>query len=209
MDLFSRTVTMVGPPADIMAYATDMTAFVSDAVGQEVALWQMGFGAPAGTVGWTARVEGLAGVSTMQATLMANADYHTKLAAGRDFLAGPATDALGTVIHGELGDPPPVGSVAAITSAVIGNGKYAEAVAWGIDMTDHATSVTGTPTMFLMQRFGTFGAVTWVGISADAAAADAAGAKLEADPAYVEKLGAVGDLFVPSSGNRAVATRVA
>jgi hypothetical protein len=209
MDLFSRTVSTVGPPADVMAFATDMTAFVSDKLGQEVALWAMGFGAPAGTIGWTARIDGLAGVSAMQATLMEDPEYHAKLGAGRDFVAAPATDQLGSLIHGELGDPPPVGSVAAITSAVIGNGKYAEAVAWGIDMADHAGSVTGVPTNFMMSRFGTFGAVTWIGVSADAAAADAAGAALESDAAYIEKLGAVGDLFVPASGNRSVATRVA
>jgi hypothetical protein len=61
----------------------------------------------------------------------------------------------------------------------------------------------------MMSRFGTFGAVSWIGISADAAAADAASAAMESDAAYIEKLGAVGDLFVPASGNRAVATRVA
>ena len=46
-------------------------------------------------------------------------------------------------------------------------------------------------------------------ISADAATADAAGAALDGDAAYLEKLGAAGELFVPMSGNRAVATRVA
>jgi hypothetical protein len=145
----------------------------------------------------------------MQATLMGDAEYHSKLASGRDYVAAPATDQLATVVHGDLGDPPPVGSVASITAAVIGNGKYAEAVGWGIDMAQHATAVTGVSTNFLMSRFGTFGAVSWIGISADAAAADAAAAALEADAAYLDKLGAVGDLFVPASGNRATATRVA
>ena len=209
MDLFSRSVIMVGPPAETMAYATDMTAYVSGKVGQEVALWSMGFGAPVGSIGWTARVDGLAGVAAMQSTLMEDPEYHAKLAGGRDFTAGPANDQLATVIHGDIGDPPPVGSVASITSVVIGNGNYAEAVGWGVDMAQHATAVTGTATNFMMQRFGTFGGVTWIAISADMAAADAASAALESDAAYIEKLGAAGDLFVPASGNRAVAVRIA
>ena len=76
-------------------------------------------------------------------------------------------------------------------------------------MAQHAERVSGMPTSFLMSAFGTFGQVSWIGISPDAATLDAAGQKLNADPDYISKLSAAGDLFVPGSGHRTLLTRVA
>jgi hypothetical protein len=192
-----------------MDFAVGMRNHVSEKVGQDVALWSAGFGAPVGAMAYAMRVDGLAGLQAMTASLATDEEYQAKLAKGRDLMAGPAEDSMAQPIHGELGDPPPVGSFAMITTAVIGNGAYAEAIAWGVDMAQHAERVSGMPTMFLMNSFGTFGQVTWIGIGADAAAVDAAGQQLNSDADYMAKLGAAGNLFVPASGHRSLLTRVA
>lgn len=209
MRLFTRTVLTSGPPAEVLAFSTDMRAFVSDTLGIDIGLWTVSFGAPLGTLVYSARVEGVGHLATINETLMSNPAYHEKLAAGAAFSAGAAEDAVMTPLHGGVGDPPPVGSVVVATRAVVAGGKYAEAVAWGIDVAVHGEQVTGFPVGFYMSDFGVFGSVGWLSAAPDAAAAEAAGDKLNADPAYIEKLGSVGDLFVPASGMRTMATRVA
>jgi hypothetical protein len=209
MQLFSRRIHLTGPPAEIMAYAADMRAHVSAISGREIALWAANFGAPLGTMMYAVRVEGVADFQAMSALVLADAEYHAKIAKGADYVGGPAEDSLLLPLNGELGDSPPVGSIAAITSAVIANGEYEQAIAWGVDMAQHATSVTGIPTLFLMEQYGAFGSVGWVGVAADGAAVDAASAALNADADYLKRLGSAGDLFVEGSGNRILATRIA
>jgi hypothetical protein len=209
MDLFSRQVMLVGAPTAYMAYATEMREYVSDKLGQDVGLWAAAFGAPRGAMTYTARVEGIAGAQAMNAQLVGDADYMAKLATGVAFSGAPAQDNLLQPLHGEVGESPPVGSVATVTTAVVANGAYADAVAWGIEMAQLVESLAGTPMMFGMPAFGTFGQVTWISIAADAAAADAAGEAVNSNADYMGRLGAIGDLFVPGSGHRSLAIRVA
>lgn len=209
MRLFTRTVHLQGPPMEIAAYAADMRAFVSDKTGVEVGLWNVQFGAPIGTMVFSARVDGLAQLASITESLLADPTYHEKLATGAGFAAGPAEDALSEPLHGGDGEAPPVGTVITATRAVIAGGKYAEAVGWGIEMALYSEKVTGSPVGFYMDTFGTFGTVVWIGGAPDAAAADAMNDALNADAGYLDKLGSVGDLFVPASGQRSLAVRVA
>ena len=146
---------------------------------------------------------------TVKMTTMEWADYHAKLASGREFSGGPPIDEISTPIYGELGDPPPVGSVAVVTRATIANGAYAEAIAWGVEMAQYVEGVSGLRSTFLVDDFGPFGQVRWIGIAPDAATADAAGQKVNADPGYIDKLSAAGKLFAQGSGHRGLASRVA
>lgn len=209
MRLFLRTVPMSGPVSAILEQNLGMREFVSQKIGREVALWTAQFGAPVGTVTFTLRVEGLADLAQITETLMADPGYHERLGSGAEFVNGPVEDTLLTPLNGEAGDPPPVGTVVMATRAVIAGGKYADGVAWGIDMAAHSEQVTGYPVGFYMSEFGTFGEVAWLSGAPDAASVDAAGQKMNADPGYLERLGSVGDLFVPASGLRMMATRIA
>jgi hypothetical protein len=209
MQLFTRQLMTTGPQAEAAAWATDMAAMASAKMGSEVALWAAGFGAPIGAIAFTMRVEGIADLMAKAAPLGGDAEYQAKLAKGADLVAGPPEDSLATPLLGDLGDPPPVGSMAVVTNAVIANGKYAEAVGWGIDVAQHVTSLTGMPVGLMMQEFGQFGQLTWIGIAADAAAVDASSAATNGDAEYVKKMSAAGDLFVPGSGHRSLVTRMA
>jgi hypothetical protein len=209
MQLFTRQVMTAGPEADALAWATDMAAAASAKMGTEVALWRAGFGAPIGAMAFTTRVEGIADLMAKAAPLADDADYQAKLAKGAEIVVGPPQDSLATPLHGDLGDPPPVGAMAVVTNAVIANGRYAEAVGWGIDVAQHVTSLTGMPVGLMMQEYGAFGQLTWIGVGADAAAIDASAAATNGDAEYVQKLSAAGDLFVPGSGQRSLVTRVA
>ena len=209
MQLFSRQIQLAGPLAETMAYATDLQAHVSAVGGREIALWSTVFGAPLGTMTYAVRVEGIADLQALSAQILGDAEYHAKLAKGVDYAVGTAEDRLFQPLNAEFGDPPPVGSMALVTSAVIANGAYEKAFAWGIDMAQHATSVSGIPTLFLAEQYGSFGSVGWIGVAADGAAIDAGTAALNADADYLKKLGAAGDLFMEGSGHRVLSTRVA
>ena len=210
MKLFSRRVHLVGPPAETVAYATDMCAYVNDKIGREVALWAAVFGAPLGSMIYTMRVEGVADLAAASEGLLADPDYHAKLAAGAAFAGAPAEDSIGTPIRGELGgEAPPVGTYAAVTTAQIANGKYAEAFGWAVEVAGHVESTTGMPTMVLSSQYGPFGTVNWIAGGADAAAVDAANAALMGDEGYMKMLVAAGDLFVPGSGHQALISRIA
>lgn len=210
MKLFSRRIQLVGPPAETMAYATDMCAYVNDKVGREVALWSAVFGAPLGSMMFAMRVEGVADLAAVSEGLLADPEYHARIAAGAAFSGAPAEDAIGTPIRGELGDQhPPVGTYASVTTAQIANGKYADAFGWAVEVAAHVESTTGTPTMVLSSQYGPFGTVNWIAAGGDAAAVDAANAALMGDADYMTMLGAAGDLFVPGSGQQALIRRVA
>lgn len=207
MQLFTRQVMTAGPEAE--AWATDIAAAASAKMGTSVAVWAAGFGAPIGAMAFTARVDGIADLMAKAGPLADDADYQAKLAKGAEIMVGPPQDSLATPLHGDLGDPPPVGSMAVVTNAVIANGQYAEAVGWGVDVAQHVTSLTGMPVGLMMQEYGAFGQLTWIGIGADAAAVDASAAAMNGDAEYLKKLSAAGNLFVPGSGQRSLATRVA
>ncbi len=207
MKLFTRQLMTTGPAA--MGWATEIRAAASDRMGTEISLWAAGFGAPIGALAFTARVEGMADLVAKAGPLADDAGYQEILAKGAAVVAGPPSDSLATPLHGELGDPPPVGSYAVVTNATVANGRYAEAIGWGIDVAQHVTSLTGTPVGLMLQEFGPFGVLTWIGVSADAAAVDASMTATNGDAEYIAKLGAAGDLFVPGSGNRALVTRIA
>jgi hypothetical protein len=209
MRLFTRQIQLSGPPLEIAAYAADMREFVSKKTGVEIGLWNVQFGAPLGTMIYSARVEGLAQLATITDTLMADPKYHEKLAKGADYVAGPAEDSLAQAIHGGEGDAPPVGTVITATRAVISNGMYADAVAWGVEMAIHSEKITGYPVGFFMDTFGAFGAVAWLSGAPNVGEVEKAGDALNADPSYQGKLSAVKDLFLPGSGLRTLATRVA
>jgi hypothetical protein len=209
MQLFSRNVLMTGAPAEIMEFSSTLCAHVSATTGREISLWSTMFGAPAGSMTYTVRVEGIADLQDMTGKLMADADYHAKLAAGRHLLAAPPVDSLGEPIHGELAGVPPIGSAAMVTRATMSGGNYLAAAAWGVEIAQHVEKVAGVPTMFLRSVFGGFGDVAWIGVAADSAAVDAAAAKINGDADYINSVNGAAGLFVEGSGHRSLITRVA
>lgn len=209
MHLFSRRVQFVGPASDVDAHARGLRDYVANKAGEDVGLWAGWFGVPVGTFVYTVGLDGLSGVGALFSKFAGDATYEQMVAKGEHWVTGPVEDALSEPLHGGTGEPAPVGSVATVTSAVITGGRYAAAVTWGIDVSQHVEKVTGSPVMFGMDMFGTFGAVSWIGIAPDLVAADEANAKLNADATYLAKLGEIGDLFVHGSGRRALFGRIA
>ncbi len=211
MHLFTRTVTMTGSLPKAMAYCADIRGYVSEKLGQDIGLWSANFGAPHGTMVFSARVEGLAHLAEMNTTLMSDETYLDKLEAGAEFRGIPGTDALARPLNADLaaGTTPPVGAVAIVTTATAANGHMTDAVEWGLEIAAHAGNVGGVPIMVLASAFGEFGQLGWLSVTPDAATAQAATDAVNADEGYLKMINDAGDLFVPGTAHRRMTTRIA
>lgn len=209
MLLFSRVLNVTGGPRRALPWALGVTSYVNDHSDLDVTLWSGTFGYPLGTFAWTTLVESQAVLAASTAPLLVDDGYLDMIEQAQDIVAQPIVDQLGQLVHGEPGDPPPIGAVATITTATALVDRMVDAVGWGIEIAQHVTSVTGSPVAVLTNVFGQMGGMTWIGVQPDLASAEAAGAKLSSDPDYLGRLTATKDLFIPGSGHTAQAMRLA
>jgi hypothetical protein len=210
MYLFSRVATLRGNERRTLAWAAEVTSYVNDHCDHDLTLWRADFGYPVGTVAWSTWADSMDSLNRGFAPLAEDDGYFALLDEGAELVAEPPRDLLRRAVHGEPGGtPPPPGAVTQVTTAVVANGKYAEATAWGVEMADLVQQVTNQPTMFLVDAYSTFGQVTWLSGAPGLAAADAAADAIQGDADYLKRLADVGDLFLPGSGQQRLVTRIA
>jgi hypothetical protein len=208
MYLYSRAALLHGPLGHSLAWAMEVTEYVNEHSDLDVAMWRVDFGHPLGTTVWSAVVESRAALAAATASLTTK-KYADLVDAGAKFRLGAPEDALRQHVHGHQGDTPAIGSSSLVVTATAMPGKMADAVAWGMTMTDHVARATGANTSFFVDAYGPFGQLTWISNAPDLAAVDAGNDAVAADAAYHEGLAASGHLFVPGSGHNALLTRIA
>ena len=209
MLLFSRVLTVTGSPRQALPWALSVTSYVNDHSDLDVGLWSATYGYPLGTLAWTALVESQTALAAATAGLLADDGYFDLIEQAADLIDQPGEDLLRQLVHGQPGEPPPVGAVATVTTATALVDRMADAVGWGVEIAEHATSVTGTPVAVFTDVFGQMGGMTWIGVQPDLAAAEVANAKLMADGDYLGRLAATKDLFIPGSGHAGQTIRLA
>jgi len=209
MYFFSRQVTLQGSPRKTMPLMSEILAYVNAHSDVKGALWSALFGAPLGSVAYTARFDSLAAIGASNAKLLGDAGYLDLIEKAQEYIAAPPQDTLRQLVHGTAGAIPAVGSVATVITVTAQGGRQADAIGWGIEIADYVSSKIGVPVLFLTDAFGTIGQVTWISVNSDMAAVDKSNAALAADAEYMKRLGAVGDLFQQGSGRSALTTRVA
>jgi hypothetical protein len=210
MLLFSRLGTLTGNPRQAMTWAAEINGYVNAHSDHDLTLWRADFGFPVGTVAWSTWVESQESMAAGFAALADDDGYFAMLDQGAEFLTTPAQDILRDAVHGGPGDTaPPLGAVAAVTTAVIAGGQYGDAIAWSVEMAQLVEEVTKLPSSFFVDSFGTFGQVTWISAAPDLATARATGEAINTNDQYLKRLSDVGELFVQGSGHRSQATRVA
>ena len=209
MLMFSRLVTLTGSPRTAMPWAVGITEYVNAHGSLPVTCWSGTFGYPIGTMAWSSMAESQAALSAATGQLLGDAGYLDLIEAAADLVTTPGQDSLREVIYGTPGEPPAIGAVATITTAVALVDRMADAIGWAVEIGQHVESVIGTPVAVLADVFGTMGGITWIGSAPDFAAGDAARAKLNADADYLKHLAGSKDLFIPGSGHLSQATRIA
>lgn len=211
MYLFSRQVQLAGDPRKSLAAASEITALVNRKSELQLSLWLAAFGAPVGSVSFSALVQSRAELDAQSSALLADDEYLAKVADIQQHSSAPPVDSLIEVMHVAGSDykRAEVGAVAEITAAVIAPGKYAAAIQWSIEIADLVAEISALPVMFGPTIGGTFGQVEWIGTSPDMAAAETIDQQLNKDPRYLAKLDETGGLFVEGSGQRIYAKRIA
>lgn len=210
MYLFARRLTTMGSPRRTMPWATRITEHANSVAPLDIMCWSTTFGHPIGTFAWTTLVETEHVLADGTAALAADENYLDLVDEAADLVAAPGLDELGSIIHGSPdGTPPPIGAVASVTRATALVDRMEDALTWSIDIAQHVERVSGTPVAVATGVYGTMGDVSWIAIAPDRASVDANRAAVQADPDYIGRLAATGDLFIPGSGHVSQSIRIA
>ena len=199
MYLFSRsTIATLGREFDAIPAAIEVGAMVTKITGREVNVFTAHFGAPGGSVMWSARADSLADLEEVTAKLMADPGYLEKLESMNGLFMTPAEDRFARFIT------PPMEATSkyyGVTSAAMANGKFADAMAFGIEAAEYIGKSLKAPSAFVKAAYGGFGDVTWITGFDTMAEVDAFDDWQMTDAGYHDILERSGGLFVENSGH--------
>jgi hypothetical protein len=207
MYIFSRsTIAALGRQFDAIPAAVGVAELVTKLTGKELNVFVARFGAPQGSVMWSARTESMAEMQEVTDKLMADSGYLELVASMNGLFMAPAEDRLGRVLTGPVDAP--TSKYYGVTRAAMLNGKQAEAVAFGIKTAEYIGKSLGTMSAFTKSAYGGFNDVTWlVGFDSEADV-DAFDDWQLSDSGYHEILAEAGDLFVENSGHTSLIEKI-
>jgi len=187
MHLFTRTVTLKASPTRWMPWAAEITGTVNRLTGLGTGCWAAQYGAPLGTLGFTAVVESEAALAEAAQTLAVDSGYLELLeqAQGMD---ATAEDHLWTVVHGARAGTSTPGAIGLMTTATAVPDRYLEAIQWGVEIAQLVESITQRPVTVLTGMYGAMGSMAWVGVTPDLATHHAVGAQVVGNVEYAAKM---------------------
>ena len=208
MYIFSRsTIAALGRQFDAIPAAVGVAELVTKLTGKDVNVFTGRFGAPQGSVMWTARTESMVELQEMTDKLMADAGYLEMLESMNGLFMAPAEDRLGRVLTGPLDAAS--SKYYGVTRAAMLNGKQADAIAFGIKTAEYIGKSLGTQSGFSKSGYGGFNDVTWlVGFDSEADV-DAFDDWQMSDSGYHDIVAEAGELFVENSGHTSLIERIA
>jgi hypothetical protein len=208
MYIFSRsTIAALGRQFDAIPAAVKVAELVTKLTAKEISVFSARFGAPQGSVMWTAQTESMDELQGVFDKLMADQGYHDMVESMTGLFMAPSEDRLGRVLTGPLGEP--TAKYFGVTRAAMVNGKQADAVAFGVKAAEYIGKAIGTQTAFTKAVYGGFNDVTWIVALDDEAAVDEFDDWQMSDSGYHDILAEAGDLFVESSGHTTLIEKIA
>lgn len=198
MMLFQRMLRVTGGPA-ATAWATEITAGVNKHATAEVSLWVGSFGAPAGSIAWSAPLEKLSQVDDLNKAMAADADLSAKVGESAKYVAEVEPDRLLALAHGEITDSAPVGSYVGAVRAQAAPGKWAGAGGWAVHIADVYTEVTGLDVVVASTVAGPMGEITWLVRHADASSIESSIASTMSSDKYIDEIQNGGEFFMPGA----------
>jgi len=200
MYIFTRsTIAALGRQFDAIPAAISVAELVTKVTDHDVNVLTARFGAPQGSVMWSARMESMVEAQAMTDKLMADPGYLEMLESMNGLFMAPAEDRFGRVLSG------PVDATTSrfygVTQAAMVNGKQADAVAFGVKTAEYIGSATGAPSMFTKASYGGFNDVAWIiGLDSESDV-DAFDDWQMTDSGYHDIVAEAGSLFVENSGH--------
>lgn len=198
MLLYQRMLRVTGGPA-ATAWATEVTAGVNEHAAAPVSLWAGAFGAPAGTIAWSAPLESLSQFADLNAKMAADTALAGKVSESSNYVADVEPDRLLALAHGEITDSAPVGSYVGAVRAQAAPGKWVAAGGWAVHIAGVYSEVTGLDVVVTSTVAGPMGEITWLVRHADASSIEAAiGATMSSDQ-YIGEVESGGEFFLPGA----------
>ena len=186
-------------------FSLESAAHVGKLIGKNIAVSRLTYGQPAGVVQFTYLFENMGELDQSQeqiTTDAATAEYGVRAA---ELFEGAPEDNIGRLVVSTIQEPRPVMNV---ISAITAPGKAADMMAFGTEMHEIVTAVTGAPAAFVVSVSGAFGGTRFV-IGADSMAGlQAAMEKLQGDDRAMKRMEKSRDLFVSGSGQSSILRRI-
>ena len=160
MYIFSRTTTLDrNRIAEATERAVEVAGIVTNITGLPIAVYVSRFGEPLNTIRWSTRLESQGELQDANDKLMANMDYLAWLGSNAEYYESAAADQLGYVVSSTMAEPKRFYTVLVAEAA---NGRFGDAVEFGVRAQQFVAQTTGFATAFLTGTYGAFGAVTWL-----------------------------------------------
>lgn len=207
MYIFSRsTIATLGRQFDAIPAAVGIAQLVTKVTGHEVNVFTARFGAPQGSVMWSARTESMVELQGITDKLMADGGYLEMLESMNGLFMAPAEDRLSRVLTAPIEGA--TSKYYGITRAAMANGKQADAVAFGIRAAEYIGTSLGTMAAFTKSGYGGFNDVSWIVAFDSEADVDAFDDWQMTDSGYHDIVNDAGELFVESSGHTTLIERI-
>ncbi len=207
MYIFSRTrQARADRILDAMPTAVEIAGKVTEITGMDVHVWNVRFGAPAGTIMWSARIDSQAELFEATEKMMVDATYLDTAMSMAELFDGPSTDQLVRIVSGTPTETP--AKYISTTQAVMASGRYADAMAFGVEMQGFVHDALGHPTVFAASTYGGFADVLWLTGADTMAEIDAAADWQATDSEYHKRVEGAGGLFIDGSGQNGLLQRL-
>ncbi|MDJ0769233.1 MAG: hypothetical protein QNJ12_10580 [Ilumatobacter sp.] len=191
---------------EAMGSAVEIAGKVNQITGLEISVWSVRFGRPAGTIMWSARLDSQAQLFEANEKMMADATYMDMVMSMNELYEGTAEDRMASVISGAPAEAP--SKYVVTMEATMANGKYAEAIEFGVAMQEFGHSELDAPNMFAAATYGGFADVVWLTGFDTPEQLDAGHEWQMTNPEFHERVKGAAGLFVEGSGAQGLIERI-
>ena len=207
MYIFSRsTIAALGRQFDAIPAAVAVAQKVTQVTGHEVTVFTARFGAPQGSVMWSARTESMTELQGITDKLMADAGYLEMLESMNGLFMAPAEDRLSRVLTAPIEGA--TSKYYGVTRAAMADGKQADAIAFGVKTAEYIGKSLGTMSAFTKSAYGGFNDVSWIVAFDSEADVDAFDDWQMTDSGYHDIVSEAAGLFVETSGHTTLIERI-
>ncbi len=190
MYLFSRNARLgEGNPQKQLDWALRITEKVNQISEIPVQLWTTVFSPSSGRLAWTATVENLVELETIENKLIADSGYVSLVEEGGAHASGdPIDDALLQFIFADPKTTEIDAQYAMAVQATLAPGGSVKGIELGVETAQLASKITGCPTSFAMNVTGSYGSVEWLTVYASIDDMQRAGEVIAADSSFNQKV---------------------
>jgi hypothetical protein len=188
-------------------WASTVAQKARELTGQEFQLWGTVWSPSAGSIIWSAWVDGLESLEKLGDILEGDAAMEKLMSAGTRYIVGRYDDRL---LEPVVGGPPADGVRYVVATVAVASRRGAtQAIAAGADLARQVEAVTGRPTLFGRAVTGRSGTLQWLTGYERAEDLDAAQRALARDDDWLALLDATRRSFAPAvSGGTTVYRRL-